>query len=63
MENSSTILANICLNSTNDLQQKISEPTQNNIYAAVKAILNPMNKQYFNQFIRDVIEVRNLNLF
>ena len=55
MENNSTILANIWLNSTNDFQQRIPEPTQNNISATVEAILDPMNKQYFNQFIDALI--------
>lgn len=55
MENNSTILANIWLNATNDFQQRIPEPTQNNISATVEAILDPMNKQYFNQFIDALI--------
>ena len=55
MENNSTILANIWLNGTNDFQQRIPEPTQNNIASTVEALLNPMNNQYFNQFIDALI--------
>jgi hypothetical protein len=46
-----TILHNIWLNATNDYQQRIPEPTQSNISAVMQALFDPMNKQYYNQFI------------
>lgn len=54
-ENNATILHKIWLNGTTDFQQRIPEPTQGNIDATMKALYDPMNKQYFNQFIDSLI--------
>ena len=47
----STILEKVWLAGTNDFQQRIPEPTQQNISATIDALFKPMNKQYFNQFM------------
>ena len=49
--NNSTILTSVWLNATNDYQQRIPNPTQSKISATVKALFDPMNKAYFNQFM------------
>lgn len=46
-----TILHNIWLNGTNDFQQRIPEPTQTNIAQVVETLFDPMNKNYYNQFM------------
>lgn len=53
--NNATILNKIWLSGTNDFQQRIPEPTQTNIKEVVDALFDPMNKQYFNQFIDALI--------
>lgn len=53
----STILAHAWLSGTNDFQQRIPDPTQHGIDATIDALLDPMNKQYYNQFI-DVLIMR-----
>lgn len=53
----STILAHAWLAGTNDFQQRIPDPTQHGIDATIDALLDPMNKQYYNQFI-DVLIMR-----
>lgn len=50
-----TIISNVWLNGTNDFQQRIPDPTQGNIQATIDALFEPMNKQYFNQFIDQLI--------
>lgn len=50
-EKNSTIINKIWLSATNDFQQRIPEPTQGNIQATIDALFDPMNKQYYNQFI------------
>lgn len=50
-ENNATILNKIWLNGTNDFQQRIPEPTQGNVDATMQALFDPMNSQYYNQFI------------
>ena len=47
----STILEKVWLAGTNDFQQRIPEPTQQNISATIDALFKPMNAQYFNQFM------------
>lgn len=54
-EKNSTIISKIWLSGTNDFQNRIPEPTQNNIDSTINALLDPMNKQYFNQFIDALI--------
>lgn len=47
----STILNRIWLDATNDFQQRIPEPTQSNMSKTIDAIFDPMNRNYFNQFM------------
>ena len=50
-----TILANVWLNGTNDFQQRIPDPTQHGIDATMDALFDPMNRQYYNQFIDSLV--------
>ena len=50
-EKNSTILQKCWLSATNDFQQRVPEPTQQNISATIDALFAPMNRQYFNQFM------------
>ena len=50
-----TILANVWLNGTNDFQQRIPDPTQQGIDATMNALFDPMNRQYYNQFIDSLV--------
>ena len=50
-----TILHDIWLKNTNDYQQRIPEPTQSNIDKTVGALFDPMNQNYFNQFMDALI--------
>ena len=50
-----TILHDIWLKNTNDYQQRIPEPTQTNIDKTVGALFDPMNQNYFNQFMDALI--------
>ena len=50
-----TILHDIWLKNTNDYQQRIPEPTQSNIAKTVGALFDPMNQNYFNQFMDALI--------
>ncbi len=56
-EKNSTILAKVWLSATNDFQQRIPNPTQHGIDATIDALFDPMNRNYFNQFI-DVLIMR-----
>ena len=47
----STILEKVWLSATSDYQQRIPPVTQGNIDATVKALFDPMNRQYFNIFM------------
>lgn len=47
----STIMAKAWLAGTNDFQQRIPDPTQSGMKATIDALFDPMNKQYWNQFI------------
>lgn len=49
--NNSTIMASIWLEGTNDFQQRIPNPTQNSLSTVVDALFDPMNRQYYNQFV------------
>ena len=46
-----TILEKVYLSATNDYQQRIPDPTQSSISATMKALFDPMNQKYFNQFM------------
>ena len=50
-----TILHDVWLKGTNDYQQRIPEPTQTNIDQTVGALFDPMNQNYFNQFMDALI--------
>ena len=50
-----TILHDIWMRGTNDYQQRIPEPTQNNIDKTMGALFDPMNQNYFNQFMDALI--------
>lgn len=50
-EKNSTILEKVWLAGTNDFQQRIPEPTQENIASTIEHLFMPMNRQYFNQFM------------
>lgn len=56
-EKNSTILAKAWMSATNDFQQRIPDPTQHGIDATIDALFDPMNRNYFNQFI-DVLIMR-----
>lgn len=49
--NNSTIMAKAWLAGTNDFQQRIPNPDQATMQATIDALYDPMNRQYFNQFI------------
>lgn len=46
-----TIITSVYLAATNDYQQRIPDPTQSSITSTMKALFDPMNRQYFNQFM------------
>lgn len=46
-----TIITSVYLAATNDYQQRIPDPTQSSISATMKALFDPMNRQFFNQFM------------
>lgn len=46
-----TILDKIWLNGTNDFQQRIPRPTQQTIDSTMNALFDPMNRNYYNQFV------------
>lgn len=50
-----TILHDIWLKGTNEYQQRIPEPTQTNIDSTMGALFDPMNLNYFNQFMDALI--------
>lgn len=49
--NNSTIMAKAWLSATNDFQQRIPDPTVSGIKATMDALFQPMNGQFFNQFM------------
>lgn len=51
MKNNNTIMAKSWLAATNDFQQRIPNPSQAGIAATMDALFQPMNAQYFNQFM------------
>lgn len=53
--NNSTIIEKVWLNSSNDFQQRIPRPTQSSISKTIDALFNPMNRQYFNDFMQVLI--------
>lgn len=51
MKNNNTIMAKSWLAATNDFQQRIPNPSQSGIAATMDALFQPMNAQYYNQFV------------
>lgn len=49
--NNQTILEKVYLSATNDYQQRVPDPTQHSISETVRALFDPMNQKYFNQFM------------
>ena len=54
-ENNYTIMHDVWLKGNNDFQLRIPEPTQSNIAKTVKALFDPMNANYYNQFMDALI--------
>lgn len=50
-----TILDNVWLNGTNDFQQRIPRPTQQGIDSTMQALFDPMNRNYYNQFVDTLV--------
>lgn len=50
-QNNSTILEKAWLAGTNDFQHRIPNPTQHGMKATIDALFDPMNKNYWNQFV------------
>lgn len=50
-----TILDKIWLNGTNDYQQRIPQATQQSIDATMDALFDPMNRNYYNQFVDQLV--------
>ena len=51
-----TIADAIWLNGTNDFQQRIPRPTQQGIDSTMKALFDPMNRNYYNEFVDSLIK-------
>lgn len=51
MKNNNTIMTKSWLVATNDFQERIPNPAQAGIAATMDALSQPMNAQYFNQFM------------
>lgn len=51
MKNNNTIMVKSWLAATNDFQQRVPNPAQAGIAATMDALFQPMNAQYFNQFM------------
>lgn len=51
MKNNNTIMTKSWLAGTNDFQQRIPNPSQAGISVTMDALFQPMNAQYFNQFM------------
>ena len=54
-ELNSTIIDKVWLYGSNDFQQRIPRPTQGNISKTVDALFDPMNRNYFNDFMNVLI--------
>lgn len=51
MKNNNTIMVKSWLVATNDFQQRVPNPAQAGVAATMDALYQPMNAQYFNQFM------------
>lgn len=54
-ELNSTIMDKVWLYGSNDFQQRIPRPTQGNITKTIDALFDPMNRNYFNDFMNVLI--------
>ena len=54
-ELNSTIMDKVWLYGSNDFQQRIPRPTQGNISKTIDALFEPMNRNYFNDFMNVLI--------
>jgi len=50
-KNNATILAKAWLEGTNDFQQHVPDPTQSGAASTMKYLFNPMNRNYYNEFM------------
>lgn len=50
-----TILDRIWLSATNDFQQRIPQPTQQTLKSTMDALFDPMNRNYYNQFVDSLV--------
>ncbi len=55
MQNNTTIAGKFWLESTNDFQQRVPNPTIHGIDMFTKALFDPMNNDLFNQFTNGII--------
>ena len=55
-QDNTTILAKAWLAGTNDFQQRIPDPTQTSVEHTAQALFDPMNSQYYNQFMDILIK-------
>lgn len=55
MQKNSTIMEKVWLEATNDFQQRIPQPSQQGMQATESAIFDPMNKQFYNEFIATLV--------
>lgn len=53
--NNNTILTKAWLAGTNDFQQRIPDPSQASMAETMDALFDPMNRQYWNQFIDTLV--------
>ena len=57
MKSNNTIMAKSWLVATNDFQQRVPNPAQAGIAATMDALYQPMNAQYFNQFMDILVKI------
>lgn len=57
MELNSTILAKAWLKGSNDFQQAVPSPTQAGIRKTMQFLVDPMNGNYYNEFLRTLVNV------
>ena len=51
----STILDQVWLSATNDYQQRIPRASQEGVTKVAKALFQPMNRNYYNEFVNALI--------
>lgn len=55
--NNQTILGRAFLNGTNDFQQRVPDPTVQDMRSTVEFLFEPMNRKYYNEFMDQFINV------